>query len=515
MSTELDLSQLAGERPNSNPKARSQPLSKNRWVIRYVLPLSILLAFGWMFLSSAWESIAPSKEVSVTPVISARAEVQQSGQPLFQAAGWIEPSPAPIVVSSQAPGIIDQLLVVDGQVVAKDEPIARLIDVDAKIALEEARSDLNLLTLEVRNAENELLAAKRSFDNPVSLQAEIAKADAALAEVESELNGMPSAIEGAVTQERLAQENLAAKKGVGEAIARKYLRIAEDELASASVRRSNLETRSAALSRQQKALQQQIIALNEQLRLKLDATREVNIAKGNLDVAKSRVSRAALRVKSAELQLERMTVRAPVAGRVLSILATPGKRLAGLDPLSEQGASAVVALYQPTHLQIRVDVRLEDISQVQLGQPVEIETAALKEPLSGEVTSITSTADIQKNTLQVKVKILDPPEVIRPEMLAQATFISPESTKPVSEESQEKLRLLVPRDLVLSEGETHHVWVADRVNRQAVKRTISLGRAGDEVLVEVVSGLTATDKLISSGQEGIEDGQRIRIGSES
>jgi len=515
MSTELDLSQLAGDRPNANPKTKSQPISKNRWVIRYVLPLSILLAFGWMFLSSAWETIAPSKEVSVTPVISARAEVQQSGQPLFQAAGWIEPSPAPIVVSSQAPGIIDQMLVVDGQAVAKGEPIARLIDVDAKIALEEARSDLELLTVEVRNAEVELLAAQRSFDNPVSLHAAIAEANAALAKVESELNGLPSAVAGAVTQERLAQENFAAKQSAGEAIAKKFLRAAEDELASAKVRRSNLETRSAALSRQQEAIQQQVTALNEQLRLKLDATRDVSVAKGNVEVAKSRLRRAELKVRTAELQLERMTVRAPVAGRVLSILATPGKRLAGLDPLSEQGASAVVALYQPTHLQIRVDVRLEDISQVQLGQPVEIETAALQEPLLGEVISVTSTADIQKNTLQVKVKIIDPPEVIRPEMLAQATFISPQSTKPESEESQEQLRLLVPRNLVLAEGDSHHVWIADRVKRQAVKRSISLGRAGDEELVEVVSGLTATDKLISSGQDGIEDGQRIRIGGES
>ena len=88
-----------------------------------------------------------------------------------------------------------------------------------------------------------------------------------------------------------------------------------------------------------------------------------------------------------------------------------------MDPISEQNSSAVVSLYDPKSLQVRVDVRLEDVPQVQIGQPVAIETAALAKPLTGEVLWVTTRADIQKNTLQVKVAITDPPAVITPEML--------------------------------------------------------------------------------------------------
>ena len=99
-------------------------------------------------------------------------------------------------------------------------------------------------------------------------------------------------------------------------------------------------------------------------------------------------------------------------------------------------------------LQVRVDVRLEDVPQVQAGQKATIETASLPEPITGTVLSVTTRADIQKNTLQVKVAIDTPPEVIKPEMLAKVTFLAPES--PVSElvEGQQPLRVFAPQSLV-------------------------------------------------------------------
>ena len=40
------------------------------------------------------------------------------------------------------------------------------------------------------------------------------------------------------------------------------------------------------------------------------------------------------------------------------------------------------------------------------------------------------------------------------------------------------------------------------------------GRAGTEDLVEIVSGLTPTDKLISGGREGLDQGDRISVTAE-
>ena len=91
-------------------------------------------------------------------------------------------------------------------------------------------------------------------------------------------------------------------------------------------------------------------------------------------------------------------------------------------------SSTVVTLYRPDSLQVRVDVRYENLAQVRLGQPVRIASPALENELSGKVLFVSSLADIQKNTLQVKVEMDTPPSVFKPEMLVDVTFLAPERT---------------------------------------------------------------------------------------
>jgi hypothetical protein len=206
-----------------------------------------------------------------------------------------------------------------------------------------------------------------------------------------------------------------------------------------------------------------------------------------------------------------MIVRSPITGKVLALHAQPGRRLAGMSPASERDASAIVSLYEPSNLQVRADVRLEDVPQAQLGQPVEISTAALSEPLKGEVVAVTSQADIQKNTLQVKVAIHDPPAILKPEMLVQVTFMAPEQLNKSEDSEGESLRRLIPRELVQGGKEAASVWVADLAQGRARLQAIQLGRAGTADLVEVVQGLSNTDKLIVAGRESLQDGERIKV----
>jgi RND family efflux transporter MFP subunit len=209
------------------------------------------------------------------------------------------------------------------------------------------------------------------------------------------------------------------------------------------------------------------------------------------------------------LRLERTTIRAPVAGRVLALIARPGSRLMGMLPGGHAEANSVVSLYDPARLQIRADVRFEDLPGVLPGQPVKIETPAVpNQPLAGEVLFATSLADIQKNTLQVKVALKEPQAILKPEMLVQVTFLA--LPRPDQPGESSRLRLLVPRQLVQAGDGGSRVWVADQVAGLAGQRTIKLGGSAGE-LVEVIEGLNPTDKLIAGGREGLRDGQRIRV----
>jgi multidrug efflux pump subunit AcrA (membrane-fusion protein) len=177
-------------------------------------------------------------------------------------------------------------------------------------------------------------------------------------------------------------------------------------------------------------------------------------------------------------------------------------------------ASTVVTMYDPAQLQVRADVRLEDVPQVLVGQTVQIETPAASAVMTGKVIAVTSLADIQKNTLQIKAAIDDPPPAIKPDMLVQVTFLAPPQAAADSANTQSKLRIAAPAELVEGSGEEATLWVADLASGVARRRKVSLGRPLSDELVEITSGLAIGDRLIVSGRAGLQEGDRIRVSGE-
>lgn len=507
----VDLSQLAVRR---SAPAAGQLQTRRSWFTRYVIPGGILLGFAGLFGWAAKDSFLPAHEITVTPVIVTKAEIQQEGTPLFQAAGWIEPSPTPVFVTALASGVVESISVVEGQSVERNDPIAKLNDLDAKLSLQQAQANLRLCDADVQNAEATLVAAQTALKNPNELKAALADAQSMLAETNLTLGNLPFLIEAAKNRRQLAAENLEKKERAGDAIAGRVLREAKSELAAAESALAELESRAPTLQLQSTALGDKLVALKNQLELLSEPKRAVAVAVAAVAAAKARRDQAQISVDAAQINLDRMTIRAPIDGRVLTLDARPGTRLAGMDPNSQQSSSVVISMYDPKNLQIRVDVRLEDVSQVKIGQPVAIETAALPSPLTGEVSWVTTRADIQKNTLQVKVAIHNPPEVITPEMLGQVTFLAPPQPISTTDVDREPLRMLVPRALVASSEGGSSLWVVDTEQSVARKQAVTVGRAGADRLVEITQGINPTTKLIAGGRESLVDGVRVRITGE-
>ena len=507
----LDLSRLVVDRGTA-PSGRI--VRRRNLTTRYIIPLGVLMGFAMLVVWAVRDSLIPSQAVSVVPVVVARAEVQQAGTPLFQAAGWVEPRPGPIVVSALAEGVVEQLLVVEGQEVKQGQALTRLIDIDARIALDQAQAEQRLKEAELDQARAAAVAARIHLKQPVQLTAALAESNSALARARTELKNLPYAIRTAKSRLLLARQDYEGKQSIPDAIAGRTIQRAKNEMESAQAALEELGSRRAGLEEEVAALQQRRDALAQQLELKTDETRMLAEAEALVSAADAKLSQSKLAVKAAQLRLDRMTVMAPMAGRVLSISARTGKRLMGLAPASEQDAATILTLYDPQMLQVRVDVRLEDVPRAVIGAPVQIVTASVGQSLVGEVLGVTSAADIQKNTLQVKVAIKSPPPVIKPEMLAQVTFLAPETPRNKSQRSEEPLRTLVPRDLVVTEAGASFVWIADRRLGVARKQNITLGKASTDELVEVAAGVTAMDKLIVGGREQLTDGERIRITGE-
>jgi multidrug efflux pump subunit AcrA (membrane-fusion protein) len=509
----VDLKELAIDR-GSSPRSEIAP--PRRVLSRYVLPAILVAGFVGLFAWAARDAFLPRTKVTVTSVHSTREEIQASGTPLFKAAGWVEPRPTPIRVAALAEGVIKDLLVVEDQPVAKDEPIAILVDDDAKLSLDAARATFDLRTAELKQCQATLDAALTNLKEPTHLQSAAAEAEAELATVETKLATLPFQVSAAAAKLKFADATLKAQRDAGNAVSEIEVDEAVSMRDEMKAMFDELTRRRTSLEAEQKALALKRDADLRRLELKTDERQAAEESQALLESAAAKLEQAQVAVAEAQLRLDRMTIRSPVDGRVMHLLTSPGTHLmGGRGKFGEHDGGVVVTLYQPKMLQIRVDVRFEDLPQTGRDQPVLIESPALREPLKGKVLFPTSFADIQKNTLSVKVVIDDPPEVMKPDMLVDVTFLSPERNDPAGSETPKEtapMRIYVPRQLVKNDDSGSFVWVAGLLSQTAHRQQITIRKtsaAGD--LVEVIDGLDIASRLIKSGTESLVNGDRIEV----
>lgn len=507
-SPQLDLSRLALDR---SPGGEATPgkARRKRWLTRYLLPLAIVLGFVALLGSAVGRQWLPATSVTVLPVIVKRAELQQAGTTLFQAPGWVEPRPTAIRVAALAPGVIEDLLVVEGQQVEKGEPVARLISIDAELRVEQAKNTLVIRSGEVKRATAELDAARIRLQNPVHLQVQLADAQSSLAKAQTELAKLPFLITAAQAEKQYALSSLEGKRSAREAVSGRILERSESDHATATAELAELLDRKPNLQREVDALKSKVDAIERQIELLVEETRQVEEAKAKLQSATAMLEEAKLQLRLAELTLDRNVVRAPISGRVLRLISSPGTRVMGLESTSGQSAHGVIEMYDPNRLQVRADVRLEDVPMVSRGQIVEIETASSKDVIQGRVLQLTSSANIQKNTLEVKVELIDSPSTVSPEMLVTASFLAPrvDNQEPTSFETE---RIFVPKQLIQTGDSGEFVWIVD-ADDIAVQRGVEVGSPSAGGLIEIKSGLTATDKLVVGGIDGLKPGSRVQV----
>lgn len=510
MNGSVDLRQLAIDRGDSRPASRAP---RRHILTRYVMPGVVAAGFVALVAWSLHDVVFPPTPVTVSSVISVRAEIQRGGSPLFQAAGWIEPRPTPIRVAALAPGIVEKLLVVDDQPVSAGDPIALLVKEDAQLTLQRSQADVKLREAEVDEAKSNLVAAKTRLEEPVHLEAVLGESEALLAEVQTLLKNLPYETQRAVARREYAELDYVGKKSIRTSIAARSVDAAKAEFDTAQAMVHELQDRQSALEKQQTALVQRRDAQKRQLELLTEEKKALGEASARLKAAEARLAQAQVQMAEAQLRLDRMTITAPVDGRIYQLIGHPGAKVGGdLTRAAAYDGSTIVTMYQPHKLQVRVDVRFEDVPHVSLGQPVEINNPALSQPLSGTVLYVSSEADIQKNTLQVKVAIDNPPPVFKPEMLVDVTFLEPEH--PASPgESTEQRQLLIPAAAIHASEQGDFVWIADHSERRARRQPIETGASAGE-LTEVRTGLNLTSRVIVSSAAPLQDGQRIAIAQE-
>lgn len=508
---ESDLSVLSkGSTAASVSAAPGVPRPVRRWKTRVLLPALILGCFSAVFLYALRDSLLPAVRVKAVAVVAKSAMGGGASGVVAQAAGWVEPDPYPFYASALTDGIVKEVMVLEGQRVKEGEVLARLIDDDAKLALAEAEAEYQHHLHDVCEYQSSLKSAQAEWDNPIDrVRAE--KSTTAMLEESRALlaaNAFEERVEAAKIvelEEQYRREKLASDAGAfaksNTVLTGLKLETQRASLKLAEAKRPALE----AKIRQQEA---ESSAARDAMRLRITETREVELANAKLAGELKTTEMARIRRDIAKLRLDRTQIRAPRDGVVMERLTEQGAKL--YVNMNERNSAQAAKLYDPSKLQVRVDVPLADAAKVGVGQHAKISVEVLRDTVfDGTVTRVLHQADISKNTLQFKVAIAAPREELKPEMLARVQFIAME--KPDAKEREPSLRVFAPENLIRGHHGEAFAWIWDKGAGTAVKRTVVTGNLKQEGWVEITQGLQPGDALIDADTSNFKDGQRVTV----
>ena len=402
----------------------------------------------------------------------------------IQASGTVEPVQS-VNISPKNPGILKQLQVDQGIVVKKGQLLAVMDNqelfvqgVQAEARVKEAQASLQEADIKLQGDIQQLSAqlaqaAARLEESKRRIPQQIAQTRAQLKQRESKLQLAQSQFrrnenllkEGAISQDQFDQ------------LTNQYF-IAQADIQETLQRLEELKiTESPEITRLEAAAGEIKIALEER---KLSGKAELERLKANVNAAK-----ASLEI--AKIQYQDTFITAPFEGIVTQKYATEGAFVTPTTSASTTASatsSSIIALAKG--LEIIAKVPEIDLSQIKIGQPVEIVADAYPDQVfQGKVKAIAPEAIVEQNvtSFEVKIDILTGKEKLLSKMNVEVNFIG------------QKLNhaLVVPTVAIVTEKGKTGIMIPDKNNKPKFK-PVTIGISVDDQ-TQILSGVSSGEKV--------------------
>ena len=441
---EADLKSLRIDR---SPQRSHEP---SPWARRWILTgitLFIIAGVG----ATVYKQRNSAVEVETVRVLSANTGAASEGSVILNATGYIVAAHK-IQVASKVVGKVAWIGVDKGDRVKEGQVIVRLEDDEYRAQLKQAEGQLaqlqaRLAELEAGSRPEEIAAAKANVEQ--------ARADLDNARIQLER-----------TRE-LFKDKVFPKSTLDDAEAR---------FRSAEARVNSLE--------------------------KTYELVRIGPRKEQIDAVRGQILQARGALEFYQTQLNNTVIRAPVTGTILERVVERGEFVT-TSFVGERGAKGyVVSLADLNDLQVELDISQNDFSRLGPKQKAVVTVDAYPDRRwQGVIDEISPEANRAKATVQVKVKILNPDEYLRPEMNASVAFISDEPA--AASTSAARPVVFVPSAAV--RDEKVFILLGDRAVQRAVKIS---GNTPQGLRVE--EGLIGGEDLILNAPAGLKDGAKVR-----
>lgn len=191
-------------------------------------------------------------------------------------------------------------------------------------------------------------------------------------------------------------------------------------------------------------------------------------------------------------QVERtLTLYAPASGIVSQKAVREGQFVAAGNELMEISSLRRIWVY--------ADIYEDEISWVKPGQPAEVKFPFSPTPVTGRLSRLYPYLDATTRTVKALIELDNPGLELKPEMYADVTITTTPSA-PV---------LAIPAEAVLFTGVRETVFVALGDGRFE-PRPVRTGIQDDSGQLEIVSGLAAGERVVTSAQFLLDSESKLR-----
>lgn len=228
----------------------------------------------------------------------------------------------------------------------------------------------------------------------------------------------------------------------------------------------------------------------------LTAQEAVGVAQANVASAEANVRSQQADLERLQTQLSQTTVRAPAAGVIAERLATVGDVSSASEPM--------LTLIQNNQLELDAEVPQTQLPQIAVGAPVEItSTSDSTLTLQGNVRDIDPLVNADTRTAIVNID-LPPSERLRPGMFLQGRIAT-----------GRRQGLVVPATAVLPQPDGQSIVYVLGADNQVSARAIEVGTrlpaVDQSAQVEVISGLQAGERVVTTGAGYLQEGDTVTV----
>lgn len=212
---------------------------------------------------------------------------------------------------------------------------------------------------------------------------------------------------------------------------------------------------------------------------------ELKAAAGQLESAKGKYL-------AAQAQLSYSEIRSPINGVITDRPLYPGEMAAAGTPLlTIMDLSTVIA---------KAHIPQNEAAALKLGDAGTISAPGMDEPVAGKVSVVSPALDPNSTTVEVWLEAKNPKHTLKPGTSVQLSLTA----------QTLKDALVVPVSAVITTTDGKSAVMVAAADGRAYQKIVTLGiRNGDDV--QILEGVTANDKVVSSGAYGLPDKTRIKV----